>query len=94
MPEMGETMTKVVLFGKAGCKLCAAAIEKLDLLGVAYEKRDIEPLLAVHEGWREDESCEVFAAYEMAQHALPIIRVGRDYLSYPEAMKRLKEKKP
>ena len=85
-------MTKVILFGKADCKLCAAAVEKLELLGVAYEKREIA--LEVHEGWRDDGSVEVFAAYALAGNTLPIIRVGRDYLSYPEAMKRLKEKKP
>ena len=83
-------MVRVELYGRDNCGLCRAAAEKLDLLKVPYEKKPIDPMMQLHEGWQVDDSVSVLAAYHTYGQTLPILRVGNEFLSYPDAMRRLK----
>jgi glutaredoxin len=78
------------IYGKPGCGLCDAAKKKLDILGLPYEVRDLFDT----EAWRSDPSGWVTA---LAVHAmidtLPVVEVGGETMSYPQAMKMLKENK-
>jgi glutaredoxin len=78
------------IYGKPGCALCDAAKAKLDILGLAYEVRDLFAL----EAWREDEDGYRAA---MAEHTmidtLPVLEIGGAVMSYPLAMKELKGRK-
>ena len=79
----------VVVYGKPGCGLCEAAKRKLETLAIPYEYRDIAPMLALHDGWRQNGSVDVLAAYTQAG-TLPIIGINGEYVTYPEAMRRLR----
>lgn len=79
----------LIVYGKKKCGLCSATKEKLDRMGIPYESRDFEAVTDFHADWREQDSCAVLAAY-MLHDTLPIIRDGRDFLTYPQLMRRLK----
>ena len=83
----------VTVYSKQGCGVCNAAKGKLNLMGVDHEERDVEALLALHDGWRGDESVELSAASAMLEGAVPILHVDGKYLSYPAAMRALKSQK-
>lgn len=76
----------ITLYGKEGCGLCKAAGEKLDALGLQWQKRDL-----FAGDWRADERGWTQAMAAHAQTgALPIIDVGGLCMTYPQAMKALK----
>ena len=81
----------VQVYGKDGCKLCDAAKEKLVLLGVDFTSHDVARHIEHHEGWREDESVELLAAFSMMDGKIPLIKIGSEYHDYPSAIRRLKE---
>ncbi len=78
------------VYGKPGCQTCEAAKKKLELLGLDFEFRNIEELTEPHEGWRDDGSVEVMAAYSHFNHSLPVIFVDDVAYDYPGAMRELK----
>ncbi len=80
----------VHVYGKPGCEFCVRAKDKLRRLGVPYEDHDIREFTAYHEGWREDGSVDVLAAYS-EMNRLPLIRVGEKIMDYTAAMKALKQ---
>lgn len=85
-------MISVQIYGKPGCQICEVAKEKMRLLQVEFEFRNIEKALELHDGWRTDGSVAVMAAYHSHNLALPIIFIdGVDY-NYPGAMKELKRR--
>ncbi len=81
------------VYGRKGCTFCKAAKEKLDIMGLDYKMLEFERFVEFHEGWREDGSVELMAAYAMFDHRLPVIRVDGKYLDYSGAMKRIKSAK-
>lgn len=85
---MGELSVQV--YGKDGCKLCDAAKQKLQLMGVEFTSHDLSRYIEHHEGWREDESVELLAAYSMMDGRIPLIRIGSRYHDYPGAIRCLK----
>ena len=84
-----EDQPVIKVFGKQGCGLCQAAKDKLDRLGLEFESLDLERFTEPHEGWREDDSVSVLSAYTLLDK-LPLVQVGRDFMDYPGAMRRLK----
>jgi len=80
---------RVRLYGKQGCGLCAAAAQKLDLLGVPYQKVDLDEVDRTLEGWRENDVPAALAFYSLSE-TLPVISVNEEFMTYPEAMKRLR----
>lgn len=80
----------IIVYGRETCKLCKAACEKLELLGLEFEKREIDPLLALHDGWRTDGSVEVLAAYHANDGHLPVVMIDKVFLDYTKAMRKLK----
>jgi glutaredoxin len=83
---------QISVFSKAGCGKCVAAKEKLKKMGFQYKEYDVDYAANPHDGWRDDESTDVLAAYTLMD-TLPIIRVGEDYYDYSGAMKQLKRLK-
>jgi len=87
--------TRIRVYGKVGCQMCDAAKAKLDMLVLEYEFIDSEKLKLheLHDGWRDDESVDFTAAYEMYfPNSLPLIRFGEgEFLCYTEAMKEAKQ---
>lgn len=79
----------VIVYGKEGCKLCAAAKEKLTLMGVAFTSEELATAILPHDGWREDGTAELMAA-SVYYDTMPIIRIGEYCYNYPGAMKQLK----
>lgn len=82
---------RVQVYGKEGCRLCDAAKEKLLLMGVSFTTHELGQYIEHHEGWREDESVDLLAAYSMMDGTMPLIRIGGEYHDYPSAIRRLKE---
>ncbi|HSW00034.1 MAG TPA: glutaredoxin domain-containing protein [Sedimentisphaerales bacterium] len=78
------------LFGKPNCGLCEAAKAKLDLLGFAYVFRSLDDV----EHWRDDEAgmTTAMAEYQMTD-TLPVFLIDGAPMSYPRAMKALRERK-
>lgn len=77
------------VFGKRGCGLCEAARDKIGRLGFEFEPLDLQRFTEPHEGWREDDSVSVLSAYTLLDK-IPLIQIGRDFMDYPSAMRRLK----
>jgi glutaredoxin len=78
------------VYSKEGCKKCDSAKEKLVLMGFDYRSHELELLLQAHDGWREDGSVEMLAAYASIDNQIPVIRIDEDFHDYPGAMSRLK----
>lgn len=85
--KQGQPVIRV--FGKAGCGLCEAAKDKLQRLGFDFESLELNKFTDPHEGWREDDSVSVLSAYTLLEK-LPVLQVGREFMDYPSAMRRLK----
>jgi glutaredoxin len=79
----------VEVYSKKGCDRCEKAKEKLTRLGLEYREHDLGYHVQYHEGWREDGSIEVLAAHS-EMDALPLFRVGDQFMDYAGAMKVLK----
>jgi len=88
----GERRGQVTIdvYSKEGCRKCESAKEKLVLMGFDYRSHQLELLLEAHEGWREDGSVEMLAAYASKDNQIPVIRIDEDFHDYPGAMSRLK----
>ena len=82
----------IEVYSKEGCAICKAAKQKLERMGLPFESRDITATIEPHDGWREDGSVEVLAAYAMIDSHLPVIRIDGEFTDYPGAMRRLKER--
>ena len=85
-------MTRIVVYGKPNCGLCEAAKDKLKRMGLEFTVRNIE---GVAQQWCDDvesrkEIVAVHAEYVLIDK-LPVIVIGEDAMSYPKAMKALKE---
>jgi len=85
-------MTEVVVYGKEGCGICEAAVEKFKLMGVPSSRVDISRHVEFHEGWQHDGSVEVSSAFFANDQKLPLVKIGQEYFSYPQAMRRMKER--
>jgi glutaredoxin len=83
----------IKVYGKMGCGLCEAAKDKLKKMGVAYEALNLHDFTELHDGWRDDNSCEVLAAY-MLIDKLPLLKINDQYMDYPSAMRQLKNRAP
>jgi glutaredoxin len=81
----------VKVYGKPGCGLCEAAKDKLKIMGLKYEALNLSDFTELHDGWREDRSCEVLAAY-MLIDKLPLVQINDQYMDYPSAMRQLKKR--
>jgi glutaredoxin len=95
----GEPMVKfsdrpvIKVYGKPGCGLCEAAKDKFRMMGLAYESYNLSDYTEYHEGWRNDRSCEILAAYRLLEK-MPVVEIDGEYLDYPSAMRRIKERLP
>ncbi len=78
------------VYSKKKCGICSSAKEKLRLMGLAYKTFDLDSAIETHEGWREDGSVEVLAAYTMLDNHVPVICIDGEYHDYPGAMRFLK----
>ena len=83
----------IKVYGKAGCGLCEAAKDKLKKLGLKHEVLNLSDFTELHDGWREDNSCEVLAAYTLIEK-LPVVQINGQYMDYPSAMRQLKNRAP
>ena len=81
----------IEVYSRKGCGICDAAKEKLGLLGFPYRSFDMERFTEFHEGWRDDGSVDLIAAYAMFDSHLPLIRIDGAYFDYPGAMGRLRQ---
>ena len=78
------------IYSKQGCGICDAAKDKMGRLGLEYQTHDLLQVIEPHQGWREDGSIEVLAAYALLNNKLPVIKIDAEFHDYPSAMKRLK----
>lgn len=81
----------IKVYGKPGCGLCEAAKDKLKKLNLEYEALNLSDFTELHDGWRDDKSCDVLAAY-MLIDKLPVVEIDGSYMDYPSAMRQLKER--
>ncbi len=86
----GPKAVAIEVYSREGCKMCGKAKEKLDLMGLEYRNHELSPLIELHDGWREDGSVEVLAAYASIDNRLPVIRIDEAFHDYSGAMRRLK----
>ena len=82
----------IIIYGKPGCGICESAKKKLEMFGLPYEYREMEQYTVYHEGWREDGSEDVLAAYSYRDHKMPLLKIDDQWFDYPGAMKYLKGK--
>ncbi len=78
------------VYSKKGCGICDAAKDKLARLGLQYKNQELQAMIEPHQGWREDNSVDLLAAYAMIGNRLPVIKINDEYHDYPSAMRRLK----
>jgi glutaredoxin len=84
--------SNVTVYGKDGCKFCDLAKDKFRRMGIPFEFKYLGDFVEYHEGWREDHSIEISAAFDLYDRAVPIISIDGLYFTYPEAMRYAKEK--
>lgn len=89
--EQRAGKVQLTVYSKEGCGICQKAKEKLDMFGLGYQEKDLERLVAPHDGWQHDESVELLAAYLHMGSTLPVIRINEEYHDYPSAMRRLRD---
>jgi len=82
----------ITVYGKSKCGKCDSAKEKLVRMGLKFDVRDIDYLTEPHEGWQTDGSVDVLAGWALKNQAVPLIKIGGQYYTYPEAMKELKSR--
>jgi hypothetical protein len=82
----------IKVYSKLGCGKCAAAKNKLKLMGLEYTEHDLAYHITFHEGWRQDGSADVMAAHTILD-TLPIFRLDDEFHDYPSAMRKLKDMK-
>jgi glutaredoxin len=78
------------VYGKKGCGVCEAAKDKLRKLGLPFSEHDLAETVEFHEGWRDDGTIEIMAAYAANNQGMPIITIDGEAFTYSGAMKRLK----
>lgn len=76
----------ITVFGKAGCGICESVKDKLGILNLSFDYVDIEQLAM---GWRGNGVLDALAWYYL-HDTLPAIRIDGVFMTYPEAMKKLK----
>jgi glutaredoxin len=81
----------IKVYGKPGCGLCSAAKEKLSMLGLEYQSLNLAGYTEFHEGWRNDRSCEILAAYRLIDK-MPVVEIDGGFHDYPSAMRLLKDR--
>ena len=81
----------IKVYGKPGCGLCEAAKQKLKMMGLEYQSLNLADYTELHEGWRQDRSCEILAAYRLIDK-MPVVEIDGEYHDYPTAMRQLKER--
>ena len=86
-------MMEVTLWSKPGCGRCDSAKAKFLLMDIAFNTKDLESSLALHEGWRGDDTEGLLAAWTMLYEAVPLIRIDGKYYDYPKAMRELRERR-
>jgi glutaredoxin len=82
----------IKLYGKTGCDNCDKAKEKMAILDMPYKYYDIENIMKLHNGWRDDNSVDVMACYHQSEQ-LPIFVIFNKAFNYAEAMSVLKRLK-
>jgi len=88
--SQGGAQVTIEVYSKHGCGICKSAKDKLDMMGLNYEVRDVEIYTQPHDGWRNDNSVDVLVAYTLNDHRLPLIQIDGKYHDYPSAMRCLK----
>ena len=83
-------MLTVEVWGKSGCKLCAGMKDKLERMKIPYTYGDIEPLMGLHEGWRDGRAVELKAKHQIIQEHLPMVLIDGYPYAYAPALKELK----
>ena len=81
---------QIAIYGKAGCKKCLAAKNKLEIMGLPFSSYD---LFDYPPDWRDKGLSMAMAEYQLTD-TLPVIRIDDQYMGYPPAMKILKKSKP
>ena len=82
-------MEIVRVYGKAGCKICDAAKDKMKRLRIEYEFYDLDVLSSGNSRWRTVGAVPAMAEYQL-RGVLPIITIGDWLGTYSEAMAKLK----
>jgi len=90
----------VRVYGRSGCGKCTSLKEKLELLGVSFESRDVDVFMDGHEGWRTDGSvdlmthiCTIETKDMVDGHIpIPIVEMDGEFYAYSQAIKELKAK--
>lgn len=75
-----STIPAVVVFGKKNCPNCEEFKDFLSESKVPFRDQSVEYHTEYHDGWREDESVDVVAAYHLIED-LPVVKVGNQYLT-------------
>ena len=77
---------KVTIYTKVGCKLCEAAKQKLRLLAVPFEERDLDAELSPAAAW----PVELRAQHAFIDERVPMILIDGRPHDYAGAMRELK----
>jgi glutaredoxin len=81
----------VAVLGKAKCRLCDAAKQKLELLKVPYVFYDIdEHVTTAHDGWRIDGTVDLLALFMHNNMAVPTLVIDGKPYTYSAAMAKLR----
>lgn len=82
----------IIVYGKQGCKLCDAAKEKLEKLSLPFRFIDLQQIADGEPcAWRTEGATDAMAMYQHIA-TLPVIAVDGTCLTYPEAMRNLKDR--
>lgn len=81
---------KITLYSKPGCVVCEKAKEKLEIMHMPFEIKDMQECLEPQEGWQERNIHRLLAFFTQNNQRVPVIEIDGEYFDYPGAMQKLK----
>ncbi|KKM73964.1 hypothetical protein LCGC14_1405200, partial [marine sediment metagenome] len=78
-------------FSKPGCQICVSLKKKLiENLKVPFAERNIEHVMALHDGWREDGGVAARAGHEAIHQKVPLMMIDGRPFDYVKGLLEIK----
>lgn len=87
-------MFEIDIWGREGCGICKRFIERVEKMGFAYYKHDIDKYIVLHDNWRDDHSVEILASMHLHGNSYPpVVAINKEFMTFAGAINLLKDAK-
>ncbi len=81
----------VTIYTKPGCAICESAKQKLRLMAVPFEERDLDAEMSPAATWRGNGRIGLRAQWALIGERVPMILIDGEAYDYAGAMRELKK---